>query len=74
MRLFFREGLKIFAPSVYWKRRLRRFQIFLLHHHEAEIQLLPYLCSGQKLSVDVGADYGGWAISMAQYSKSCKAA
>jgi FkbM family methyltransferase len=70
MRQFIRKAVEILAPPIHWKRRLKFFQTLA---GERELQLLPYLCSRDNLSIDVGADEGIYAIHMARYSKGCVA-
>jgi FkbM family methyltransferase len=63
-----RKALKIFAPPVYWRRRLRGYKI---SQGELELQIVPYLCSQDQISIDIGAADGAYAIEMAKHSKRC---
>ena len=42
-------------------------------HGEPELRLLPYLCSNQKISLDIGAHKGVYTYFMRKYSKWCHA-
>jgi FkbM family methyltransferase len=66
MRHYIAKIVDLFAPSIHWRKRLKGLETML---GEDEIQLLPYLCRKDKLSIDVGAAGGVYAIHMARYSR-----
>jgi FkbM family methyltransferase len=54
------------APRVYWGfRQWRRGD------EELELKLLPLLCSRERTSVDIGANFGMWTVRMAALSHKC---
>jgi FkbM family methyltransferase len=66
MRERARAVLKQVAPTLYWKRRLRYLRAIA---HEPELALLPALCHGGEVCVDVGAAGGAVAIRLADLGK-----
>jgi len=53
------------APRAIWKRRIKSWS---LETGEAEEQILPSLCKRNKISVDVGAAAGTYAVRMLLHS------
>lgn len=73
MKLLYKEGIFILlkyllAPNLYW-----RLLAWKVGNEEPEIQLLPYLCDKHKVSLDVGASGGSYAVHLAGFSKICVA-
>lgn len=73
MKLVSKEGilflLKCFLPpNLYW-----RLLAWKVGNEEPEIQLLPYLCDKHRVSLDIGASGGSYAVHLAGLSKSCVA-
>jgi FkbM family methyltransferase len=61
-----RRALISVAPRVYWGfRRWRRGD------EELELKLLPILCSRERTSIDIGANFGMWTVRMAALSRKC---
>lgn len=61
-------GLRRLLPSVYWTRKVGHMQ---RSRHESEMSLLPLLCDRERVSVDVGAAGGSFAVQLARLSRSC---
>ena len=57
----FRAG----SPERYWRYQLRRLQ---QASSEMEMELIPFLAHGDKMSIDVGADKGSYSAKMLQCS------
>lgn len=56
-----------FSPNWFW-----RFHTFINGgYFENEISLLPHLCDKNKMSIDVGASYGGYLTFMLPHSLAC---
>ena len=61
--------LKCLVPSAsYW-----RLLAWKVGNEEPEIQLLPFLCDKTKVSIDVGASGGSYAVHLVGLSKRCVA-
>lgn len=61
-------GLRRLLPSVYWTCRARLME---RSRHEVEMSLLALLCDRERISVDVGAAGGSYAVTLSRLSKSC---
>lgn len=59
---------RLLPPDLYWQLLARK-----VGNEEPEIQLLPYLCDKHKISLDVGASGGSYAVHLVGLSKSCMA-
>jgi len=71
MKLNHKEAIlrfsKRFLPSnLYWRLLAQR-----VGNEEPEIQLLPYLCDKHKISLDIGASGGSYAVHLVGLSKTC---
>src|SRR5262245_61655466 len=60
--------LKCLPSAVYW-----RLLAWKVSYEEPEIQLLPFLCDKAKVSIDVGAAGGSYAVHLVGLSKRCVA-
>jgi FkbM family methyltransferase len=70
MRPLVGRALRRLYPSAYWARKAA----WLVHsRHESEMSLLPLLCDRERVSVDVGAAGGFFAVQLARLSRSCVA-
>lgn len=58
----------LFPAKFYW-----RLLAWKVGNEEPEMQLLPYLCDKRKVSFDVGASGGSYAVHLVGLSKSCVA-
>jgi len=58
--------LEHLAPNLLLKRKLSNVKNF-----EPELDLIPYLADKDKISIDVGADWGIYTLEMLKHSKEC---
>ncbi len=61
-----KKGLEHFAPDFLLKRKLSNVVEF-----EPEFDLIPYLAVKDKITLDVGANWGIYTRQMLKYSKEC---
>lgn len=50
---------------------LLKLRILMKTGYETELELLPFLCDKNKISIDVGAAWGKYAYYMKKLSKEC---
>jgi FkbM family methyltransferase len=62
------RGLRRLLPSLYWTCRARLME---RSRHEVEMSLLALLCDRERISVDVGAAGGSFAVTLSRLSRSC---
>ena len=62
------RALRRLYPSAYWARKAAWLEHSRL---ESEMSLLPLLCDRERVSVDVGAAGGFFAVQLARLSRSC---
>jgi FkbM family methyltransferase len=60
-------GLIKWSPKFFWSCDT----VFRGQYFEEEISLLPSLCSKSKISIDIGANYGGYLHFLSPHSRSC---
>ena len=53
-------------PGFYWNRKIRQYKS---HFSEVEMKLLPFLCSKDKTSIDIGAAGGVFIANLLDISK-----
>jgi FkbM family methyltransferase len=63
-----KKGLEHFAPNFLLNRKLSNVGKF-----EPEIHLIPYLADKEKISIDIGANWGIYTSQMLKHSKKCLA-
>ena len=69
VKAFVRHGLKAILPApVYW-----RYLAWRIGHFDVELRLLPYLCDGNRASIDVGASAGSYTVHLLNHSTKCYA-
>lgn len=73
MKLLYKDRIlvllkNLLSPNLYW-----RLLAWKVGNEEPEIQLLPYLCDKHRVSLDVGASGGSYAVHLAGLSRSCVA-
>ena len=67
IKKFLSNQLLKVSPKIYWKRKVNYFKN---NFSEVEMNLLPFLCNNQKISLDIGAAIGVYTVNMSTYSKS----
>ena len=64
-----RQGLKTILPAPwYW-----RYLAWRVGYFDVELRLLPYLCDGNRASVDIGASAGSYTVHLLNHSTKCYA-
>lgn len=56
---------RVLMPKMYWKRKINYLR---QHKSEIEMELLPYLCNKDKISIDIGAASGSYLANMVNLS------
>jgi FkbM family methyltransferase len=57
--------IRTISPKLYWKRKVRHL---VRSMHEYELRIVPLLCDPRKVSIDVGASNGVYALRMCEVS------
>src|SRR5688572_14042601 len=68
LRSFLGNAVRIAAPSLFWRRRIRQMRKAT---HEPELCLVPVLCVPQQLGLDVGASGGVYSANITGCGLSC---
>ncbi len=66
LKLLGKRSLEYLAPNLLLKRKLSNVKNF-----DPEFDLIPYLADKDKISIDVGADWGIYTQEMLKHSKEC---
>jgi FkbM family methyltransferase len=60
--------LESVSPTLFWKAKIRSMR---RHPCDFELRVAPFLCDAQRISIDVGASLGPYAVTLCSYSASC---
>lgn len=68
LKLIASHIIETVSPNLFWRLKVRGLR---RHLSEDELRIAPLLCDTNKISVDIGASLGIYAVNICNYSANC---